>query len=317
MPLWHPLLAATPTGGPSTIRRPFGVNVRTTPHILSIVNGTWDSLATSLNLPFNGQLVDINNTTSDNSTLRWLTLAFLRSVNVQISDNTYDQDVDFVLVRNGVIVRNFFTILAGAAGEGSYRRIQFIPLQNDDTVSYAFVTGGTPPNGQIVFQCTADVQYGQGAVTNIEGNSKRIVISSPAVEVGGLANKPVLRFNPQANFNAAVGSGNESDSKRWTAYQDMFLGEWHIQQTRETGILASTDVQFLINGVVRFTQNLAQGDTSLHVTPLTEETFPGSGVIVPIRLFEGDTVEYLNPSWAGEPTLPRREFMNYFWADLL
>lgn len=317
MPLWHPLLAATPTGGPSTIRRPFGVNVRTTPHILSIVNGTWEPLATSVNLPINGQLINLTNGLADNAPLRWLTLAFLRSINVQISDNTYDQDVDFVLVRNGVIVRTFFTILAGAAGEGSYRRIQFTPFQNDDVVHFAFVTGATPPNGQIVFQCVSDIQYGQGSVTDIEGDSKRIVISSPAVEVGGLANKPTFRFFPQANFNAATGSGNESDNKEWTAYEDMFLGEWHIQQTRETGTLAATSVQFAINGVARFTQVLAENDFTLHVTPLTEETFPGSGVFVPIRLFEGDRVQYINPSWAGEPTLPRREFMNYFWADLL
>lgn len=316
MPLWHPLLAATPTGGPSTIRRPFGVNVRSTPHVLQIVDGTWDSLSTSLFLPINGQLSAINDTVSDNSPIKWLTLAFLRNVNVDVSDNTFSEDVDFVLIKNGVLVQTFFTIPAGAAGEGQYRRIGFTPFQNDDIVSYGFVTS-SPPTGEIIMTCTAEIQYGQGAVTDLRGDEKRIVIAAPVVSIGGLENYPGSRIFPQGSFQSPSSSGNENENKVWTAYREMFTGEWIFQQTRQTGNKPNMQISFHINGALRFTIAVADNDFTVHVVKLVEETFPGSGIFVPIKLEIGDTIEYRVSGWLGFPTLPRRDFMNVFWVDLL
>lgn len=311
MPLWHPLLAATPSGGPSIIRRPFGINARTSPTMLVIADGNWDSLSTSLNLPLNGQLIDINDTLSANAPVRITSLSFIRFIKLEVSDNIYDQDVDFVLFKNGTLFQTLFTISAGAAGEGSYTATRFIPMQNDDVWSYGFITS-VVPNGQIVLSCTTDIQYGQGAITNIRGDSNHMVFSSPEIGVGGLANRNLTRYAPMTTFVASQLSGNESEFKEFTAYRRMSLGNWFFEQTRSTGSLATMLVRFLINGVVRFTLSIANNETILRETPLTVETFPGSGVFVPIILEIDDTVSYQVDGWAGEATNPIREFMTGF-----
>lgn len=316
MPLWHPLLAATPTGGPSVVRRPFGINVRTSPTMLVIANGTWDSLSTSLNLPLNGQLVDINDTTSANSVVRTTSLSFIRNIKLEVYDNTYDQDVDFVLFKNGLLFDTLFTIDSGAAGEGTYSTLRFIPMQNDDTWSYGFITS-TPPNGQIVLACTTDIQYGQGAITDIRGDSNHMVFANAEISVGGLANINTTRYAPMTTFVAGQLSGNESEFKEFTAYRRMSLGTWFLEQTRSTGSLANLSVSFEINGVIRFTFVIADNETILREQPLVVETFPGSGVFVPIILEIDDTVCFRAAGWAGEPTNPIREFMTGFDGTFL
>ena len=314
MPLWHPLLAATPTGGPSFVRRPFGVNVLTSPHTLVVTNGTWDSVATSLNVPINGQLININDTTSLNSIVNWISLAFFRSVNLEVTENNYNQDVDFVLVRDGVIFRNLFTIPAGATGEQQYRTVNFVPLENGHTYTYALVAGAAP-TGNMIFQVTTDIQYGQGNVENIRGDSKTVVFSNPKVSFGGGASEPLTRFTPMANFQSSI--GNEGERKDLQIYRPMFLQRWKLQQTRSTGALETMTVRFLINGVVRFTLLIGDNDFVQRDVPLSVETFPGSGVFVPIKVEVGDTIGYQIDAYSGEPTNPIREFMTNFSAEIL
>lgn len=316
MPLWHPLLAATPSGGPSLIRRPFSMNSRNNPTMMQIVSGIWNSLSSSLLLPINGQLVDINDVTSANSPVRIINLSFMKLIKLDVADNTYNLDVDFVIIKNGQLLKTLFTISAGAAGNGQYSSINFIPMQNDDTFSYGFISSSNPTGG-IVMTCNTEIQYGQGAITDIRGDEKEMVISNPNVSIGGITNKPQDRLCPMLTFRSNIASGNTNEQKPYTFYKDAFLDRWFFQQTRETGSLVNMTIRFRINNTVRFSLVVADNDFSLRTTLLTEETFPGSGVFVPIKVEEDDTVQYSIDSWAGETTNPIREFNTYFTFNQL
>lgn len=316
MPLWHPLLAATPSGGASLIRKPFSMNSRNNPTQMQIVEGLWGSLATSIFLPINGQLINLNDTVSDNAAIRVINLSFLKLIRMEVTDNTYNLDVDFAIIKNGQLLETLFTISAGVAGEGSYQAIRFIPMQNDDTFSYAFITSGVPTGG-IVMTATTEIQYGQGALSDIRGDEKEMVISNPNVSIGGVTNKPQDRLSPMLTFRSNIASGNTDEFKVYTVYKTLFLDRWWFQQTRSTGSLANMSIRFRINNVVRFTFVVPDNDFTLREVPLTEETFPGSGVFVPIKLEPDDTIDYSIDSWLGETTNPIREFNTYFTFNQL
>ncbi len=315
MPLWDPLLAATPTGGPSLIRRPFGIFANSTPHIMNISNGIWGATGTSVNLPIQGQLIDFNNTVSDNSPVDWISLAFIRGIFLKVTENNYNVDVDFVLFRNGTLFKNLFTIPAGAAGEQPYKTENFLPLQNGESWSYGLIAPSVP-TGNMIFTCTTNIQYAQGNPTvPPSGDENEVIVTSGERNHGGLANQPLTRICPMTNFSGSF--GNEGEERIFTVYRKMFLQKWIFQQISRNGNLQTLTVRFLINGTVAFTLAIDIDDFTVHEVPLTVETFPGSGTFVPILVDVDDTIGYLVDSWAGEVTLPRRRFIQTFYAELL